>query len=1429
MGGKKHLGEDWNSEYSPTDDEGKPVFAIADGTVIYAADAGPKWNGVVIIHHQAPNGAVFVLPDRNTVSEVWSMYAHLDVSKINAWVTIGSEIKKNNQIGIIGPAPEGSTGPHLHFEIRDTNPPDLVGPGYSFDTAGWVKPSTFILRNEVARWKGILIDMPPPDYQPMNSFWGPLLSRIFKRQGYDELYFSALKMRNVAAKSLTYANKALDQYDDDDANKYIEQAKRQIELIPETDSTAIQIWNGQVDIASEFIHSIYEATRASVIYGTNKIAPGSSLVVEMFFLPFDYVNDKIMYGEDVAIRNIKNEILEMTVNSVFETIPIKSLNGKTIHEWIKKGVNHEIGASRIYAILDELVQNPDLQKEIMQALSFFASELSQDTIDRLAIEMVKELRDAVDVSGEPIAPSTFPARTAANVSPQLQTVTIDLNDTTPVDARAITITTREGNPVPVSQVTLSANTVTLSLADRLTPGTNYVVHNVPHWDNDRFDWAFTTAPQALHVGASVLVANTGQVGLHLRSTPRFLDDGSNIIATLPEGTPLTIIAGPELADGYTWWQVTDTTRTGWSAVGDWLVPTDDGGLRVGAMVTVENTSGLGLRLRDAPGLDGTYLTTLSEGTPLTITGGPFFIDGFIWWNVAGTAGTGWSAVAYWLALDNTRPSVNLTTPADGTTVSGEVPVTVAVSNEVTQVAFYLDNSLRFTDSSRPFSWSWDTTLTSDSPHSLMARAYDEEGNMGQSPPVSVTVHNGTDTPCTDSYEPNDSSTQAFGPLTPGASIHAKICDGQDIDWFKMHTESSGVINLSVNVPYSNDYDLELYGPSGRFVAGSYSDEGQPESIAYTATTTGTYYGRVYGYPEGDGSYNTTSPYTLTYNFGTTGHIAPSVTLGSPNGGENWLVGSVQDITWTATDNTGVTSVSLFYSTDGGVNWERIDEGLGNSGSYPWTIPDAPSTTVRVRVVAYNEDGMSGEDQSNSTFTIAQSCSRPPAPSLYDPGIYSETGAYTLRWGNVSTAVSYYILQESTSSSFTSNLVEYTVSPMSQSVSGKPNGFYYYRVKAVNDCGGFSDWSNTVDMEVRQNQPPIIPHSPNPSDGQANITRDKPILSWRGGDPDGSVEYAVRFGTEPKPVIVAGFGAINGTSYQIPSILEAGTTYYWGVKARDDKGVEVESPIWRFTTEYTYPDLIPVSLTVDGQIGPNVQVTLDLLVKNQGTFPALGGGQVLFYYSTSSGGREQFLGEASIPELTAEEQVTIPQPVTLSHLQAGQSYIDVWIKTSFPESDVTNNILSYPVSYQDDNAPIITFLKLSGTIFKTGYTYYIIYEVSDDIAVTQLDFSYSLDNGMTWEAIATGVEPGPGNPSISSYAWGIPIDTTLTDALKVKVVAWDASGNSDEATAGPYTLVSGVAPTVGILSPNGGEVWDMGSTHDITWEVDVANEIAGIRH
>ncbi|MFY8020730.1 MAG: hypothetical protein ACOVP1_06010, partial [Bacteroidia bacterium] len=89
-------------------------------------------------------------------------------------------------------------------------------------------------------------------------------------------------------------------------------------------------------------------------------------------------------------------------------------------------------------------------------------------------------------------------------------------------------------------------------------------------------------------------------------------------------------------------------------------------------------------------------------------------------------------------------------------------------------------------------------------------------------------------------------------------------------------------------------------------------------------------------------------------------------LTAPNGGEIWTINSSRTISWNPA--TFYTTVKLEYSTDNGINYNLITSSAPNTGSYSWTIPNTPGTSIMVR--ASNSSGSSIYDESNASFTIA---------------------------------------------------------------------------------------------------------------------------------------------------------------------------------------------------------------------------------------------------------------------------------------------------------------------------------------------------------------------------------------------------------------------------------------------------------------------------
>lgn len=106
---------------------------------------------------------------------------------------------------------------------------------------------------------------------------------------------------------------------------------------------------------------------------------------------------------------------------------------------------------------------------------------------------------------------------------------------------------------------------------------------------------------------------------------------------------------------------------------------------------------------------------------------------------------------HWLTIDNvaevvdtTAPSINITNPTNGSTISGTQAIQVTASDNiaVTKVELYIDGQLKAQTNESTLSYSWNTRKASSGNHSIVTKAYDAAGNQSQTT-IQVTVQGKT--------------------------------------------------------------------------------------------------------------------------------------------------------------------------------------------------------------------------------------------------------------------------------------------------------------------------------------------------------------------------------------------------------------------------------------------------------------------------------------------------------------------------------------------------------------------------------------------------------------------------------------------------------------------------------------------------------------
>ena len=151
--GAWHPGEDWAALGKCDAGLGDPIYAIADGVVVFRRYYSPSWGRIILVRHALRSGAV-----------VWSQYAHLD-----SWLVEENQVvQRGQQIGALGKGANNAFCAHLHFEIRNSDlKPDTWFPlvrDKDRVLANYLSPAPFISSHRPASFldrRGIIVDNEP--------------------------------------------------------------------------------------------------------------------------------------------------------------------------------------------------------------------------------------------------------------------------------------------------------------------------------------------------------------------------------------------------------------------------------------------------------------------------------------------------------------------------------------------------------------------------------------------------------------------------------------------------------------------------------------------------------------------------------------------------------------------------------------------------------------------------------------------------------------------------------------------------------------------------------------------------------------------------------------------------------------------------------------------------------------------------------------------------------------------------------------------------------------------------------------------------------------------------------------------------------------------------------------------------------------------
>jgi hypothetical protein len=882
------------------------------------------------------------------------------------------------------------SGSQLYWEVQAFD--DSVSPTRqgqfsaprSFTTAADASSpcgSIAALRERIDEALAVYAKLAPPDYLPAAAGWRSNLLTQWggKWAAYDQLYFAGLDRHLLSVKQLGYARRLSQIGNLAGACRHYRAALVSEVLSGQTISESIEVWNKGASAVTGFLAGVisvdckvFVAVATSGLWGVAGDVACSNL---------DYAIDAYIDGTELTAAGLTVEAAKtIVIGAVLKEVPIVELGGRSFEDWTKQGIGKAIGSAQVYGILKRLVGNGQTRTAIIKALGRYSQSIPLDLMHKLADAIGAGILDAGSQSNNTIGTmhsvQTASVTGAADpprilvASPDRSALSVDTTASSLVISYDAPVLLGDNAPVlsghgatwTLAVANHSDSTVTWAMPGNLHTGSTYtlllpqdVVRGVDGTTSELATWSFTTVAGEVSAGAPMLVQNTGGVGLYLRSGPGL---AYPVVATLPENVVCTVTGAVANSDGYLWRECSSFSGLGWAGVGDWLVPNDPWGLRTGGVATVANSGGGGLQLRSSPSLSAPLLGVMLDSTSVSIIGGPFFQEGYMFWLVNGQLGLGYAATAPWLGVAPLTCTYGLsastgTYPSSGGSVGLSVTSPSGCAWTATTSAGWIHLPMA------SGSGSGTVELFLDANPSLSART----STVVVQDQVFTLTEAGNATPSTPAVMSLDRITLNFAALRTGAALSNQT-SAQIVQLLQTGTGTVTWTAMS-NQPWLTVTPASGSGSAALSLAVKF-DSSLPTSGTLTGAITLTV----------TGAGNTVGPIsvTLTVVPGTAAASPPFGSLDTPEENSTVLAGSIAVTGWTL-DNLGVRKVEL---------WRDLQAG---ETTPPFVSPSGPSDPRHGKVYI-----------ADATFVTG---ARPDVEGLYPTTPFNDRagwGYLLLTWG-----------------------------------------------------------------------------------------------------------------------------------------------------------------------------------------------------------------------------------------------------------------------------------------------------------------------------------------------------------------------------------------------------------------------------------------------
>jgi subtilisin-like proprotein convertase family protein len=231
--------------------------------------------------------------------------------------------------------------------------------------------------------------------------------------------------------------------------------------------------------------------------------------------------------------------------------------------------------------------------------------------------------------------------------------------------------------------------------------------------------------------------------------------------------------------------------------------------------------------------------TAGGSSTLTLTAAATAGAGTTSFTVKGTAtsATHTASASVTVVNNNQAPTVTITSPTNGSTVSGTITVSADATDAdgtVASVKFTLPDGTTVTDTSAPFSTTFDTTKVADGSAVFKATATDNAG-AATTAQVTVTVANGNNNCLNNTFNATDVPKSIPDNNATGITSSISVVGNGTVAQF--------FLSLNITHPFRGDLLVTLTSPSGTVVTvfnGQSTDSG--DNVIFSNATTSVFNG-----------------------------------------------------------------------------------------------------------------------------------------------------------------------------------------------------------------------------------------------------------------------------------------------------------------------------------------------------------------------------------------------------------------------------------------------------------------------------------------------------------------------------------------------------------------------------------------------------------